>query len=148
MAARRTRRRRSRGATQRKLAGYEVTGNAADKFVRPERTMDFRRPFRTDFAWTMNQTLRVWLISSCPCGTKPARRRKRQPGHRAPHSKLVATDVNPLILIPARENEWEPTHVGLLLRVVDGRGQLSRPALRGQLAFAHSAPAPRRCSWR
>ena len=68
-----------------KLASYEVAGNVSDKFGRPERTLDFRRPFRTDFDWAMNQTLRVWLISGCPCGTKLARRRKRPPGRaRAP----------------------------------------------------------------
>jgi hypothetical protein len=32
--------------------------------------MDFRRPVRTDFVSAMNQTLRVWLISGCPAGTK------------------------------------------------------------------------------
>jgi hypothetical protein len=32
-----------------KLASYEVAGNVFAMFVRPEGTMDFRRPFRTDF---------------------------------------------------------------------------------------------------
>jgi hypothetical protein len=32
-----------------KLASYEVAGDAPAMFVRPEGTMDFRRPFRTDF---------------------------------------------------------------------------------------------------
>ena len=31
-----------------------------------------RRPFRTDFLFSANQTLRVWLISGCPCGTTRA----------------------------------------------------------------------------
>ncbi len=34
---------------RRKLASYEVAGNAFARFARPERTMDFRRPFWTDF---------------------------------------------------------------------------------------------------
>ena len=42
----------------------------------------FHRPFRTDFIWPPHQTLRVWLISSCACGTNaapgaPGRRRGR-----------------------------------------------------------------------
>jgi hypothetical protein len=32
-----------------KLASYEVAGDAFARFVRAERTMDFRRPFWTDF---------------------------------------------------------------------------------------------------
>ena len=32
-----------------KLASYEVAGNVSAIWVRPERTMDFRCPFRTDF---------------------------------------------------------------------------------------------------
>jgi hypothetical protein len=32
-----------------KLASYGVAGNAPAIFMRPERTMDFRRPFWTDF---------------------------------------------------------------------------------------------------
>jgi hypothetical protein len=54
---------------RRKLASYEVAGDAFDKFICPERTVDFRRPFRTDFVLDMNQTLCVWLISGCPVGT-------------------------------------------------------------------------------
>jgi hypothetical protein len=34
---------------RRKLASYEVAGSAPAIFMRPERTMDFRRPFWTDF---------------------------------------------------------------------------------------------------
>jgi hypothetical protein len=30
---------------------------------------NFRRPFRTSFLFRLDQTLRVWLISSCPFGT-------------------------------------------------------------------------------
>jgi len=73
-------RRRSRGAKRWKLASYEVAGNAPGKFVRPERTMDSAvLSGRISFC-DVNQTLRVWLISGCPFGTKPARRRKRPPG--------------------------------------------------------------------
>jgi hypothetical protein len=63
-----------------KLASYEVAGNVADKFARPERTTDSAVPSGRISIWAVNQTLRVWLISSCPVGTKPARGRKRQPG--------------------------------------------------------------------
>src|ERR1035437_348410 len=31
---------------------------------------NFHRPFRTNFLFHHDQTLRVWLISGCPCGTK------------------------------------------------------------------------------
>jgi len=58
-------------ATRRwKLASYEVAGNVSDKFVRPERTMDSAVPSGRISFCDVNQTLRVWLISSCPCGTK------------------------------------------------------------------------------
>src|ERR1039458_8950565 len=58
----------SREATDRKLASHEVAGNAPANFPRPEGTLDFHRPFRTDSVWPVNQTLRVWLISNVPLG--------------------------------------------------------------------------------
>jgi len=63
---------RSRGATRWKLASYEVAGNAHKNFARPERTMGFRRPIRTDSVLVVNQTPCVWLISGCPVGTNAA----------------------------------------------------------------------------
>jgi hypothetical protein len=59
-----------RGATGWKLASYEVAGNVAAKLIRPERTMDAAVPSGRISFCDVNQTLRVWLISGCPVGTK------------------------------------------------------------------------------
>lgn len=53
-----------------KLASYEVAGgDVQNGFVLKARRMAriFRRPFRTRFFTAPYQTLRVWLISGCPC---------------------------------------------------------------------------------
>lgn len=60
----------SRGATQWKLASYEVAGGEGqNESVLEARWIARRllRPFRTKICWGRYQTLRVWLISGCPC---------------------------------------------------------------------------------
>ena len=48
----------------RKLARHEVSGSRPPKIIRPGGTAENSlRPFRTDFIFQPNQTLRVWLIS-------------------------------------------------------------------------------------
>jgi hypothetical protein len=63
-----------------KLASYEVAGNAPARFIRPERTMDSAVPSGRIRFGSVNQTLRVWLISGCPVGTNGGRGEVRRTG--------------------------------------------------------------------
>ena len=59
----------SREATPRKLASYEVAGNAPANFPRPEGTLDFHRPLGTDSVLGGEPDTSCLANFQCPVGT-------------------------------------------------------------------------------
>jgi superfamily II DNA or RNA helicase len=59
----------SREATPRKLASYEVAGDAPANFLRPEGTPDFHRPVRTDSVLDGEPDTACLANIQCPVGT-------------------------------------------------------------------------------
>jgi hypothetical protein len=91
-------------ATGWKLASYEVAGNVAAKLIRPERTMDAAVPSGRISFCDVNQTLRVWLISGCPVGTKAGATPKTATGTGALPSNVPAG--RPMAVWGGRTGQW------------------------------------------